>query len=81
MRSLLIHSFLQSNQPETADAEFQTLLGLYPADREVWQRWHESQKKAGPGDVKSSLDSDESRLSNRWAYHLPPTGPTTVHDL
>jgi hypothetical protein len=37
MRSLLIESFLRTRQPEKADAEFQTLVRLYPASREVWQ--------------------------------------------
>jgi tetratricopeptide (TPR) repeat protein len=56
-RSLLIQSFLQSNQREKADAEFQTLIRRYPASREVWQRWYESETKAGPGDVNSSTKS------------------------
>ncbi len=43
-RSLLIQSFLRSRQPEKADAELQTLIRLYPASRELWQEWYESQK-------------------------------------
>jgi len=53
-RSLLIQSFLRSHQPEKADAEFVTLLRLYPASREVWQQWYEREKKAGPRGVESS---------------------------
>ncbi len=49
VRSLLIQSLLRSHQPEKADAEFQTLLRLYPASREVWKQWYQSQKQAGPG--------------------------------
>ena len=56
-RSLLIQSFLRSHQPENADAEFRTLLGLYPASREVWQDWYQSQKQAVPGGVGSSTTS------------------------
>ena len=56
-RSLLIQSFLRSHQPEKADAEFQTLLRLYPASREVWQQWYESQKQAGRAAVDSSTTS------------------------
>ncbi len=54
MRSLLVQSFLRSHQPEKADAEFQTLLRLYSAGREVWQQWYEDQKQAGAGSVDSS---------------------------
>jgi tetratricopeptide (TPR) repeat protein len=52
-RSLLIQSFLRSHQPEKADAEFRTLLRLYPASREVWQQWYESQKQGGQPGVGS----------------------------
>jgi predicted CXXCH cytochrome family protein len=44
-RSFLIESYLRSNQPADADAEFQNLLRFYPASREVWQNWYEQQKK------------------------------------
>jgi Flp pilus assembly protein TadD len=52
-RSLLVESFLRSHQPEKADAEFQTLVRLYPASREVWQQWYD-QKKASSGGVGTS---------------------------
>jgi hypothetical protein len=54
VRSLLIQSFLRSHQPEKADAEFQTLLRLYPASREVWQQWYDRQKPAASGGVGAS---------------------------
>jgi len=53
-RSLLIQSFLRSHQPEKAEAEFQTLLRFYPASREGWELWYQSQKQAGPEGVDSS---------------------------
>ncbi len=53
-RSLLIQGFLRSHQPEKADAEFQTLLRLYPASREVWQHWYEGQRRAAQGSADSS---------------------------
>jgi cytochrome c-type biogenesis protein CcmH/NrfG len=46
-RSLLVQVYLHSHQPEKADAEFRTLLNFFPAGREVWQQWYESQKQAG----------------------------------
>jgi Flp pilus assembly protein TadD len=52
-RSLLIESLLRSHQANEADAEFQTLLRLYPASREVWQEWYEGQKRAAAGALKS----------------------------
>jgi tetratricopeptide (TPR) repeat protein len=48
-RSLLIQALLRSRQPEKADAEFRTLVRLYPASREVWEPWYEDQKRAVPG--------------------------------
>ena len=56
-RSLLIQSLLRSHQPEKADAEFLTLLSLYPASREVWQNWYQSQKQEGPRGAHSSTGS------------------------
>jgi tetratricopeptide (TPR) repeat protein len=52
-RSLLVQCYLRSHQPEQADTEFRTLLDFFPAGREVWQRWYQNQKHAGPagGDV------------------------------
>jgi hypothetical protein len=47
-RSLLIQSLLRAQQPEKADAEFRVLLRLYPASREVWQHWYESQAGRKP---------------------------------
>jgi Flp pilus assembly protein TadD len=48
-RSLLVQCYLRAHQAEAADAEFQTLLRFYPASREAWQQWYDSQKQAGPG--------------------------------
>jgi Flp pilus assembly protein TadD len=48
-RSLLVQVYLRSHQPEKADAEFRTLLCFFPAGREVWQQWYDSQKQAGQG--------------------------------
>jgi predicted CXXCH cytochrome family protein len=45
-RSLLVQCFVQSHQPDKADAEFQILLRFYPASRDVWQNWYEQQKQA-----------------------------------
>jgi predicted CXXCH cytochrome family protein len=56
-RSLLIQSFLRSHQPDKADAEYQTLLRLCPASREVWRHWYQSQKQAGRAAVDSSTTS------------------------
>jgi predicted CXXCH cytochrome family protein len=47
-RSLLVQCYLQSHEPDRADAELQVLLRLYPASREAWQRWYEREKQAGP---------------------------------
>jgi predicted CXXCH cytochrome family protein len=47
-RSLLVQSYLQSHEPNKAEAELQVLLRLYPASREAWQRWYKQQKQAGP---------------------------------
>ena len=55
-RSLLIQSFLRSHQLK-ADAEYQTLLRLYPASREVWGHWYQSQKQAGRAAVDFSKTS------------------------
>ena len=48
-RTLLVRCYLHSHEPAKADAEFRTLLGFFPAGREVWQQWYDSQKHAGPG--------------------------------
>jgi tetratricopeptide (TPR) repeat protein len=48
-RTLLVRCYLRSHEPEKADAEFRTLLGFFPAGREVWQQWYEGQKQAGQG--------------------------------
>jgi Tfp pilus assembly protein PilF len=55
-RSLLIRGYLYSGAPQQADAEFQTLLRLYPASREVWQQWYEQQKRTGPADEGPASD-------------------------
>jgi predicted CXXCH cytochrome family protein len=46
-RSLLVQCYLQSHEPDRADAEFQVLLRFYPASREAWQQWYEQEKRAG----------------------------------
>jgi cytochrome c-type biogenesis protein CcmH/NrfG len=50
-RSLLVRCYLHTGQPENADAEFRTLLRLYPASREPWEDWYKEVKRAGHGDV------------------------------
>jgi Flp pilus assembly protein TadD len=50
-RQLLVRSYLRSHEGEKADAEFRTLVHLFPASREVWQQWYEQQKRAGAGDT------------------------------
>jgi Flp pilus assembly protein TadD len=50
-RSLLVQCYLRSGAPAQADAEFQTLLLMYPASGEAWRQWYERQKRAGPGDL------------------------------
>jgi Flp pilus assembly protein TadD len=47
-RSLLIQCYLQSREPDRADAELQDLVRFYPASREAWQQWYKHQKQAGP---------------------------------
>ena len=56
-RSLLIQGLLRSHQPEKADAEFRTLLRLYPASREVWQDWYQGQKR----EVQGTADPSTAR--------------------
>jgi len=46
VRSILIQGYLRTGEVARADAEFQALLRLFPASREVWQHWYESQKQA-----------------------------------
>jgi cytochrome c-type biogenesis protein CcmH/NrfG len=53
-RSLLVQCYLQSHEPNRADAELEVLLRFYPASREAWQRWYEQQKHAGPAGVGST---------------------------
>ena len=53
-RSLLVECYLRSGEPAKADAEFQTLLRFYPAGREAWLQWYESQKQTGPTGVDLS---------------------------
>jgi Flp pilus assembly protein TadD len=53
-RSLLVQCYLRSREPDKADAEFQLLLRLYPASREVWQRWYDQQKQTVPEGAGSS---------------------------
>jgi tetratricopeptide (TPR) repeat protein len=52
-RSLLVQCYLQSHEPNRADAELQVLLRLYPASREAWQQWYKLQKEAGPAGASS----------------------------
>ena len=54
-RSLLVQCYLQSHEPDRADAELQVLLRFYPASREAWQQWYEQQKHAGPA-VRLTLE-------------------------
>jgi predicted CXXCH cytochrome family protein len=48
-RTLLVQACLHSASPQEADAEFQTLLRFYPADRERWQQWYRQQGQGGSG--------------------------------
>jgi tetratricopeptide (TPR) repeat protein len=57
-RSLLVQCYLQSHEPERADAELQALLRFYPASREAWQQWYDQQNRAGPAGA-SSPSSDK----------------------
>ena len=52
-RSLLVQCYLQSHEPDRADAELEVLLSFYPASREAWQQWYEQQKHAGPAGAGS----------------------------
>jgi predicted CXXCH cytochrome family protein len=52
-RSLLVQSYLQSNEPTKADAELQVLLRSYPASREAWREWYKQLKQAGPAGAGS----------------------------
>jgi hypothetical protein len=55
-RALLVRSYLRSQQIEKADAEFQTMLGFYPASREAWQEWYKSEKQAASAGASPSTD-------------------------
>jgi tetratricopeptide (TPR) repeat protein len=57
-RSLLVQCYLHTGAEEQAEAEFQTLLHLYPASRDVWQQWYEQQKRAGPADLGPNSNGD-----------------------
>jgi Flp pilus assembly protein TadD len=57
-RSLLVQGYLGSGESAKADAEFHILLKLYPTSRDVWQKWFEQQKQAGPGDVGHASNGD-----------------------
>jgi Flp pilus assembly protein TadD len=46
-RTLMVRAYLRSHEPEKAESEFQVLLRVYPASREVWQRWYQEQKRPG----------------------------------
>jgi tetratricopeptide (TPR) repeat protein len=50
-RPLLVQGYLNCAAPKEADTEFRTLLRFHRGDREVWQRWYEQQKQAGPREV------------------------------
>ena len=52
-RSLLVQCYLQSHEPNRADAELQVLLRLYPASLETWQRWYKQQKQSRPAGTGS----------------------------
>jgi hypothetical protein len=55
-RSLLVQCLLRSGEPEKADAEFRTLVHLFPASREIWQLWYDRQKQAGASGAVSAPD-------------------------
>jgi predicted CXXCH cytochrome family protein len=57
-RSLLVQGYLQSHEPDKADAELQVLLRFYPASREAWEEWYKQQKQAGPGGVGSASSGE-----------------------
>ena len=62
-RSLLVQCYLQSHEPDKADAELQVLLRFYPASREAWQQWYEQQKQAAPaGPTPPRVASPELRI-------------------
>jgi hypothetical protein len=52
-RSLLVQCYLNSHEPDRAEAELQNLLRFYPASREAWQQWYKEQKEAGSGSASS----------------------------
>jgi cytochrome c-type biogenesis protein CcmH/NrfG len=52
-RSLLVQCYLQSHEPERADAELQALLRFYPASREAWQQWYDQQNHTWPAGATS----------------------------
>ena len=60
MRSLLVQCYLRSHQPDRAEAEFERLVRIYPASREVWQQWYEQQKHSSSGGA-GSLSVGEPR--------------------
>jgi Flp pilus assembly protein TadD len=60
MRSLLVQCYLRSHQPDRAEAEFERLIRIYPASREVWQQWYEQQKHSSSGGA-GSLSVGEPR--------------------
>jgi predicted CXXCH cytochrome family protein len=55
-RSLLVRCYLRSREADKADAEFRTLVHLFPASREIWQQWYDRQKQAGAGAAVSTSD-------------------------
>ena len=57
-RSLLVQCYLQSREPDKADAELQDLLRFYPASREAWQQWYKQQKQAGRRGVSSASSGE-----------------------
>jgi Flp pilus assembly protein TadD len=50
-RSLLVQCYLRSGDPGKADAEFRTLLLVYPTRRAAWQQWYDQQKRTRAGGV------------------------------
>ena len=59
-RSLLVESYLRSDDRKQADAEFQTLIRSYPASRNVWRQWYERQKESLRREIDSRTRAQSS---------------------
>jgi hypothetical protein len=42
---MLVHCYVASGEADQADAEFQILLELQPASRDLWRRWYAQLKQ------------------------------------